>query len=250
MNINIKRAYAMFWPKLGHVAIITLSLAQFQIVSNTVCYAESGVHFTNSSEDDDDSFQDSEPERSAKSRPVSIKGVHGRDLKRICLAVADDGRGDSMFAMATAVYYDLELCPACKPFMKLFAQACKPRRDLTPSKKKVRKSKKQSDSAEEEQSEPSPTATPEPKKIAQREPSLAVISQVSQVFEKYSELDCALDLVPVVEYLNLMFTDAEERTKGELEYFAILAAYMNSPFEKVRKALVKKRRDADSFDFD
>ncbi|NLF25254.1 MAG: hypothetical protein GX589_06305 [Deltaproteobacteria bacterium] len=173
------------------------------------------------------------------SAPFEIYGIvenFAPKMEELCQALALDGRRQALSNILTASLPQTQGCPACRALIKELADACHPDKASSPTTTPTK--------------QPSPSRPP----VKEREPHLEVINAASNAFQSLAKnIDWRLACLPGVEFLLKILNDPEGKTKAELEYFKILAGYIEAPFSaeltaKARKAAKEAQAQSDEPD--
>ena len=160
-----------------------------------------------------------------KKGPFKGYGAYFPQIKLLCQAVIEDGRGEYVSKTAIAFSDRDPGCEACRPLMQAIAQNCKaPIAKKTPLPKVT--------AVEEDPSAPVPTPTVVPIQNHSREPSTLVIQRALTLFSKVAEDDLInVQSKQALSRLFFVLTDASRSTEAEHDYFDTLQAFVMPLFE-------------------
>ncbi|MCB0317317.1 MAG: hypothetical protein KDD56_01070 [Bdellovibrionales bacterium] len=223
-------------------------------------------------------------------------GKYLKEMRDICVLMHFDGRRAEYLKIVEENNVKDPNCASCKNLFKMIKSACKDSPKLkkeldkrylelhppSPSPSPGHSSEEDikedevSDSKDEQEHEGEEKAEEdahmEAKKedvqemefLKQREPNPEMLSIISESFSELAkEKDSLESIVPSIDKLKAVLESPEGKTKGEQEYFTLLASYIYSPFleyveskkreeKRVKKQLELKERQMsvdDLFDF-
>jgi hypothetical protein len=166
----------------------------------------------------------------------------GKDFKHLCDLLHQDGRrGLFIRILQENNKNKVKGCPACKPFYKVFAKACRKSSD---SKKKIKGKKKRG----KEENKVEGQEAKEIKIYKQRDPSLTVVDYVSYLFTELAKNQENSDQTykAIKDFINKMTAEVN-KTKGELDYIKNIKNYFLAPFDahlQAEEERAKKEKDS------
>ncbi|MBX7139264.1 MAG: hypothetical protein K1X83_14915 [Oligoflexia bacterium] len=185
-------------------------------------------------------FDSEHVEKKVKFKSVMIGRRHS-DFVALCKALQLDGRDEALSLLMDANAYKDEKCLACRPLLRAWALACKPKAKT--SKKEKPTSVPEAAAAPGAEAgaaaaEPTATPTPEPtptRIMKQREPNTQVLDMISRLFNALADDAVKSDQFALVrqglDKMLLVLRAPDSKTAAEHEYYSYLADYAESPFK-------------------
>jgi hypothetical protein len=161
-----------------------------------------------------------------------------RAMTDVCTGLNADGRQQKFFEMLDNHDVKDPDCLACKPLINAFAGTC---RAPKPVKAMVKKKDKEVQATPEETASPQQTGSAKslkseqeqnPKTVfLQREPNVAVIQGLSQIFGSLAEDEETIDeYAKAVDRVVNILRDKSGKTLAEIDYFDFMSQYIRAPF--------------------